>query len=250
MDRNQKMFYKFGFQWFMKNSLGSAVPVDGEGMENVPKRGSALIIGNHRCWLDPIFIAMVVDRPVNWAGVDFHFNIPIVGWFSERAGIIPLNIEGGKKSSAALKTAVDFLTKKRGELVGIFPEGVSNFFNPSPDEKVIRFHTGFARIALEARAPVIPVAVVGLGEKLVADVPGPVIEMFTPLEIAKHGAKMIFYTAVKIRIGRPFSLKRYYDREVTKETLREISAKARRIIRGLYNDEFSTDEDYFDDVVV
>ena len=85
MDLRQKIFYKVSFQWFMKNVLGTTIPVDGEGTENVPGRGAALVIGNHRCWLDPIFIAMIVKRPVNWAGVDFNFNIPIVKWFAEQA---------------------------------------------------------------------------------------------------------------------------------------------------------------------
>lgn len=245
MDLRQRVFYKVGFQWFMKNVLGTAIPVGGEGAENVPKKGAALIIGNHRCWLDPIFIAMIVKRPVNWAGVDFNFNIPVVKWFAEQAGVISLNIQGGRKSRVALKQAIDILEKKRAELVGIFPEGVSNFFNPSPDEKIIRFHTGFARIALEARVPIVPVAVVGLGEKLIADVPGALVGLFTPLEIAKHGAKMIIYDAVKVRVGKPFMLEKYYEQEVTKEMLREISNKAKGVMTGLYDGEYDVDKDYF-----
>ncbi|MEW5946163.1 MAG: lysophospholipid acyltransferase family protein [bacterium] len=236
MNLRQLVFYKLTIQGYMKRVLGRTIPVEGWGEWNVPRRGAALLIANHRCWLDPIFIAMVMSRQVNWAGVDFHFNIPAVRWFCEQAGIIPISVEGGKKSRASLKIAVEILERKRGELVGIFPEGVSNFLNPSMDEKIIRFHTGFARIALEAKVPVVPIAVIGHGEKLIAEVPGFVVGWFTPLERFRHGAKMLIYESVTVNIGAPFTLEEYYDRGITKETLREISGRARDTVIRLYEE--------------
>ena len=234
MNTRQKLFYKLTIQGLMKNILGASIPVTGEGVRNVPRRGAALLIGNHRCWLDPIFIAMVLPRPVNWAGVDFHFNIPLVHWFCEQAGIIPINIEGGRKSRASLKLAVDILNKSPGELVGIFPEGVANFMNPSTDEKIIRFHSGFARIALQAKVPIIPVAVIGYNEKLFTEVPGIAMRVVTPLESFKHGAKLLIYESAKVRIGKVFTLEKYYGKEITIDLLHEISARAREIVIGLY----------------
>ncbi|MEW6201622.1 MAG: lysophospholipid acyltransferase family protein [bacterium] len=223
----------------MRTALGEAIPVTGEGVKNVPRRGAALLIGNHRCWLDPIFIAMSLPRIVNWAGVDFHFNIPVVRWFCEQAGIIPINIEGGRKSRASIKLAVETLNRSHGELVGIFPEGVANFLNPSFDEKIIRFHTGFARIALQAKVPIVPIAVIGYNEKLLTEVPGFVVQMFTPLEKFRHGAKLLIYESVKVRIGKLFTLEKYYDREITKDLLHEISARAREIVIGLYEEKLN-----------
>lgn len=235
MDLRQKIFYHYFIQGFMKDLLEKNIPVEAKGLENVPRRGSALFIANHRCWLDPIFISMVVSRPVQWAGIDFHFKIPVVRRICKSAGIIPVSIEGGKKSSQCIKIASDILQNQRNQLVGIFPEGVANFLNPSEDEKVIRFHTGFARIALQAKVPIIPIAVIGENEKLLLDVPGFLVHFFTPLEEFEHGAKLLIYEKVKINIGKPINLDKYYNKEIDINLLHKISSRAKREVVKLYN---------------
>lgn len=235
MTTRQKVFYKLFLQRFMGDALGRNIPLTHHGAENVPRRGAALVIANHRCWLDPIFIAQAVLRPVQWGGIDFHFKIPVVRKIAEEAGIIPINVEGGKKSSASLKIAVDILKKSRNEFVGLFPEGAANFLNPSDDEKIIRFHTGFARIVLEARVPVIPVAVVGKKERQIVHVPGGVVSMFTPLEaFQEHGATLLLYGSVHVEIGEPVSFEKYYDKPVTKELLHKMATAARKKVIALY----------------
>lgn len=234
MTTRQKIFYRLVMQRFAHDTIGRSIQVTGEGAENVPGRGAALVTPNHRCWMDPIFIAQVIKRPVQWAGIDFHFKIPVVRNIASNAGIIPISVEGGKKSRASLKIAVDILRKGRRDLVGIFPEGAANFLNPSMDEKIIRFHTGFARIALEAKVPVIPVAVVGKNEKKLVQVPGALMSVFTPLEAFSHGATLLIYEAVHIVIGKPIDLSPYYLRIVTKELLHKISSRVRSEVIRLY----------------
>ena len=236
MNLRQKFFYRVGIQGAIKSMLNRNIPVVGEGGENVPRTGGALVVANHRCWLDPLFVAAAIRRPIAWGGADFHFNMPMVRWFANEAGIIPIAVQGGKKSKASLKMAVDILNNYPNQLVGLFPEGVANFVNPSFDEKIIRFHTGFARIALEARAPVIPVAVVGHNERLLAEVPGEVMKLFTPVERMQHGAKMIIYESVSVNVGEPISLEQYHGREIDAHLLHEICRTVRRRVITLYDE--------------
>src|SRR5690606_17422282 len=59
----------------------------------------------------------------------------------------------GKASEASLNTGLQILG--RGDLLGIYPEGTR-----SPDGKLYRGRTGIARMALEAKVPVVPVVMV------------------------------------------------------------------------------------------
>jgi len=238
------MFYRLSFRGLSRLITENIIPAEADGVDNVPTDRSALVVCNHRCWIDPFFLARFIRKPIHFMGLDMHFNIPGVRRFCDNVGMISVNIEGGSKSKACIDKAVEILTGESPELVGIFPEGVSNFLNPSEDPRVIRFHTGFARIALQAKVPVVPCAVVGYGEHQLMDVPGPLIGVVTSLEQFKHGAKLLIYDSVKVVIGEPLEFVEYYDREIEKNILYEISSNVKDIILDMYNRELSKQESY------
>lgn len=233
MTFREKVFYRIIWQALSRQLLKEALPVRGVGAERVPPGGSYLVVANHRCWLDPVFISQVVRRPIQWAGVDFHYKMPLVSRIAKASGLIPISVEGGKRSRQQLKLAAEIL-KKKGALVGIFPEGVANFLNPSP-EKIIRFHTGFVRIALQARVSCIPIAVKGYGEEEVVEVPGRLLKLFTPLEIFQKGVHLIVYSEAVVHIGQPVSLASYFDQPVEKALLYHIAEKLRQEVLSLYH---------------
>lgn len=220
----------------LRSTIGRAIPVRGQGHEHVPKRGRALVVANHRCWIDPVFISFEVPRIIQWAGIDFHFKIPLVARVAKEAGIIPLPVEGGRKSRKALKQAAAILRRNFNHLVGIFPEGTANFLNPSKEEKIVRFHTGFARIALEARVPILPVAIKGYGEKALARVPGALVRPFTPLEQFRDGASLIIYQEAVVNIGKLMPIEPYLNRPVDKELLHGMATDARSSVKRLYDE--------------
>jgi 1-acyl-sn-glycerol-3-phosphate acyltransferase len=88
----------------------------------------------------------------------------------------------------------------RGELLGIYPEGTR-----SPDGRLYRGRTGVARMALEARVPVIPVAMIDT-EKL--QPPGKVVP-----HLMRPG----------VRIGKPLDFSRYEGMEGDRFVLRSIT---------------------------
>lgn len=234
MTFRQKLFYRFFWQGFSRRLLEHVVPVSGVGTENVPPKGNYLVISNHRCWLDPVFISFVIPRPIQWAGIDFHYKMPVVRQIARASGMIPVNVEGGRRSRQSLKMAARLLKEEKDLLVGIFPEGASNFLNPSK-EKIIRFHTGFARIALEAKVDLIPVAVKGYGEEELMAVPGSIVQLFTPVEAFKQGVHLLIYKEAFVNIGPPISMNPYLHREVNIDLLHEMSARARAVIKDLYD---------------
>ncbi len=111
---------------------------------------------------------------------------------------MPVDRSGGRASEAALRTGLRVLGG--GDLLGIYPEGTR-----SPDGRLYRGKTGVARMALEARVPVIPVAMIDT-EK--AQPPGQTVPNIRQ---------------VGVRIGRPLDFSRYYGLESDRFVLRSIT---------------------------
>lgn len=174
-----------------------------EGAENVPATGPAIIAGNHLTVVDSLFMPLVVERKVVFlAKSDYFTERGVKGWlkriFFGGTGNVPIDRSGGKASEAALRTGLKIL--ERGDLLGIYPEGTR-----SPDGRLYRGRTGVARMALEARAPVVPVAMIGTFEM---QPPGRIIP-----KVRRPG----------VRFGKPLDFSRYYGMESDRYVLRAIT---------------------------
>ena len=128
------------------------------GVENVPSSGAAILASNHLSFSDSIFLPLQCPRPVVFLAKSEYFTGKglkgfLVKTFFKATGQLPIDRSGGKASEAALNTGLGVL--EQGQLLGIYPEGTR-----SPDGKLYRGRTGIARMALEAKVPVIPVAMI------------------------------------------------------------------------------------------
>src|SRR5690348_15862201 len=92
------------------------------------------------------------------AKADDFTGMGLKGWlqrfFFAGSGQVPIVRSGASAAQGALLSAMKVLG--RGEPVGIYPEGTR-----SHDGRLYRGKTGVARLALEAKVPVIPIAVCG-----------------------------------------------------------------------------------------
>jgi len=182
------------------------------GLENLPKKGPYIVACKHLGPLDGTFIGSVIIPHVNQK-VYFIANIAHWGWWWQKvvaeywAGNIPFNHDN---PGVCLEMAYDYLQK--GRIVGIFPEGIIQEYDP----KKKRAKTGTARLALRARVPIIPIG-------LVHDVS--VRNDLPKLRQRRQVIKNILLNphSMEIHIGRPFTLKKYYDREITLELLEQAT---------------------------
>lgn len=132
--------------------------VQSEGHAAIPREGPVVLAGNHGGLL-PFDGAMTVldvllktDPPrlpraivERWAG-----QLPFVNVFFARVG----QVVGTHENFAKLLAD--------GEAVLVFPEGVEGIRKPITQRyRVQRFHVGFVEHALRARAPIVPMAVLG-----------------------------------------------------------------------------------------
>jgi len=132
---------------------------DVDGLDHIPDRGPAIIVGNHRSYFDPLAIGFAlarVGRPVRFLGKKEVFDAPVVGQIATALGGI--RVDRGTGSDEPLRAAADALAA--GELVALMPQGTiprgRAFYDPE-----LRGRWGAARLAALAKVPVIPVGLWG-----------------------------------------------------------------------------------------
>jgi 1-acyl-sn-glycerol-3-phosphate acyltransferase len=167
----------------------------------------AVIVCNHRCPVDPSFIALVVPRAVHWMVAKEYFEFGPLGRFLRMCGSIPVG--RGGSDTAATKTAIR--TVQDGELVGIFPEGRIN----TTSQILLPGRPGAALIALKARAAVVPCYIHG-----------------SPYDGTTLGC-LLMPASVRLEIGQPIDLSPYFDRAGDREVLEELTCGFLRAIAEL-----------------
>jgi 1-acyl-sn-glycerol-3-phosphate acyltransferase len=116
-----------------------------------------LLVINHQSFLDPLFAAVFLDRPVVYLARDSLFRVPLLGWLLRREYVIAINRQAA--SSSSIRLAAEKL--QQGHLVGIFPEGTR-----SRDGEIGPLKPGFIALVRRAGVPLVPVGVAGTGAAL------------------------------------------------------------------------------------
>lgn len=127
------------------------IEVDGDGP--FPD-GPVILAANHRSFMDSLFLALVVDRPVSFLAKAEYFDSRRTAWIFRSTGQIPLRRGSPAGARRALDAARDVLA--RGGIIGVYPEGTR-----SRDGLLHRGNLGPARLAASSGAPIIPVGLVG-----------------------------------------------------------------------------------------
>jgi 1-acyl-sn-glycerol-3-phosphate acyltransferase len=213
------------FWWFMKYVLLGPIlrlmyRPKTKGLENIPAEGPAIIAANHESFLDDLLLPLMVKRrKVVFLAKADYFDKWYLRWFFKGANVIPVRRGSKSAAEAALQAGVTAL--REGKLIGIFPEGTR-----SPDGRLYRGKTGVARMALEARVPVIPVAILGTFEAMPYD-----------CKLPKMGR-------VEIRFGKPLRFERHHDTPTDRFVLRSVTDEIMYEIMMLsgheYVDEYAT----------
>ncbi len=128
------------------------------GIEHIPSRGAAILVGNHRSYFDVAAMSLAIaeaGRPARFLGKKEVFDAPIVGPIAAAMGGI--RVDRGTGSDEPLAAAAAAL--EGGEMVTMMPEGTiprGPAFYRKPKGR-----WGAARLAQMTGAPVIPVGLWG-----------------------------------------------------------------------------------------
>ncbi|SCK57467.1 1-acyl-sn-glycerol-3-phosphate acyltransferase [Streptomyces sp. WMMB 322] len=127
---------------------------DIQGAEHVPRRGGALLVSNHISYLDFIFTGLAAlpsKRLVRFMAKESVFRHKVSGPLMRAMKHIPVDRSQGEDAYKHALRSLD-----AGEIVGVFPEAtISRSFTLKD------FKSGAARLAQEARVPLVPVALWG-----------------------------------------------------------------------------------------
>ena len=128
------------------------------GVEQIPRSGPAILVGNHRSYFDVAAMSIAIarsGRTARFLGKKEVFDAPIVGQIAAAMGGI--RVDRGTGSDEPLQAAADALAG--GEMVVMMPEGTiprgPAFFRKP------KGRWGAARLAQMTGAPVIPVGMWG-----------------------------------------------------------------------------------------
>jgi 1-acyl-sn-glycerol-3-phosphate acyltransferase len=176
-----------------------------------PPRGPAIVISNHTCSADPMFLLAGSNRLLSFVVAREHFNL--CGPVRRLLGMmdcVPV-IRGGHDACAA-RTGLRRLAQ--GRILCVFPEGnlsgvAKNRLRPGKP--------GAAFLALRSRVPVYPVYIAG----------GPRTEKLVRAWLVPSRVP------VRVVYGDPVDLSAYYDRPINRKTLEEATAFLMRHVAAL-----------------
>jgi len=175
----------------------------------LPARGEVggIIICNHRSSVDPFFIQLGASGIVHWFVAKEYFRVPVVGSFLRASESIPTNRAG--IDTASTKSAIR--NARKGHWIGMLPEGSIN----ETRQLLLPGRLGAALIALKARVPVVPCYLEGV-----------------PYDGTFWGC-LFMPARVRLVIGDPIDLSKYYDQERSHEVLGKVTKEFFKRIASL-----------------
>lgn len=201
-----------GFYRFVRAVVGGLIWCLGgitvRGSENIPTIGPVILAPNHRANIDPPYISLATTRQMHFMAKEELFRVPVFGRIFR--GVEAFPVKRGTADRAALRTAINLL--KEGRVVTIFPEGTR-----SPNLSLQDAEKGFALIARQSGAPIVPIAIEGT-EKMLA-----------------KGAKRLRRGHVTVTVGKPLTVAEIMPRkpDEEKDVLTWIGAETMRAIGDL-----------------
>jgi len=181
------------------------------GPSPVPATGPAILVSNHTCSADPMFLLAGSSRLISFAVAREHFSFhPLARWLLDYAHCVPVTRNG--RDACAARNLLTCLAE--GRVVCIFPEGnlsgvVRNRF--------IAYKHGAAFLALATRAPVFPVYIAG----------GPRTDLLVNSWVLPTPR------AVRVNYGAAVDLSPYYGQPRTRRLLEEVTRRLRECILEL-----------------
>ena len=226
-----KLFFRFLYKYYWR--------VEVEGLEHLPVEGPVLLAANHSGALpfDAAMISMAVEeehpahRIVRMLYAKFVTDLPGIGPLFNRLG----GVEASTNNGATLL--------KRGEAVGIFPEGEEALGKPYHQAYCLRpFRTGVAHLSARHQAPIVPVAVIGAEETTrslfrIPQLPRLLRVPFIPIPSLVYLLGPLGYiplpTKWRIRFGPPLMPVRAYPRTPREQFLHERADYVRTEVQRL-----------------
>ncbi len=157
------------------------------GIDNLPKNGPVLFLGNHISWIDFALIQWATPRTIRFVVHDDYYRKPIFNWILRGVGAVSIRPENSRN---AMQNIVSLLNDNC--VVGIFPEG-----HISTTGKLSDFKRGFEKILSECKdnVVVVPFAINDMWGSFFSKAPKSI----------KKKKKFNLRRSVNVNIGKPLT---------------------------------------------
>jgi 1-acyl-sn-glycerol-3-phosphate acyltransferase len=174
------------------------------GLEHVPAEGPVILAPNHFSAMDHWFVGVLLRRRVRFMAKSQLFRGPVLEFILSHAGAFP--VRRGRRDEEAMTTARMLLD--RGGVLVIYIEGGRSRTGKLGE----RARRGVGRLALEAGAPVVPVAIYGS-------------------ERARNWRRLEF---PKVTVGYGQPLRHAPESDAGRERQEQVAAEVHAAVRSLH----------------
>ena len=147
----QKLTYQFLSKFFVLPIYKLVFKGDLIGRENIPQKGSFIMVANHGSLLDPPLLGHALGRNVSFMAKAELFRIPFLGFIIKACGAYP--VKTGIADKNTIKTACEKLSNNN--CIGIFIDGTRQ-----KNGRVNNPKQGAALLAFKNQKLLLPVAIV------------------------------------------------------------------------------------------
>jgi len=154
---------KLPFFWITKGVLKLGQKILGVrlevcGLENIDKKKFYIFMPNHLSIVDGPIMLMLIPQPVRVILKKEVFRIPVIGQVMRHVNFVSVDRRGKRGGKESIEKATK-LMKEKGYSFLIFPEGTRSL-----NGKLQKFRRGGFFLAINSRAPIVPVTITGTYE--------------------------------------------------------------------------------------
>ena len=183
----------------------SGVQVETIGLENVLHGKPQVFMSNHQSDFDIFIVLAFIPGQFRWIAKKELFRVPAFGKAMRNAGYIEMDRQNHERAMKSIDLAAQKI--REGKSVMSFPEGTR-----SKDGRIKDFKQGMFHLALQAGAPIVPIAIIGASE------------------IMPKRSLRVNPGKITMVIGKPIDVTPY-----TAENRHELIAKVRNVIVETFN---------------
>ena len=123
-----------------------------DGVENMPKTGGVLLLGNHTSWIDWLIIQLASPRAIKFVMERSIYNKRYLNWFLKLFDVIAISSGASRSSMRTIRERLD-----NGEVVALFPEGHISY-----NGQLSKFKKGYEMILKDTSHLIVPFYIRGL----------------------------------------------------------------------------------------
>ncbi|MCL2442695.1 MAG: 1-acyl-sn-glycerol-3-phosphate acyltransferase [Treponema sp.] len=199
------IFYRLAQGWGHSIIKMAGCSVTVSGRENIPRKNGICFVSNHCGFFDIVLLLAYCGRPFGFVAKKELLLIPFLNIWIFLLGGLFIDRKNVRKAIRTINKGIRRI-KSGGGMI-IFPEG-----HRSKGRGLLPFHPGSLKLATEAKAPIVPVAISGsyeVFERTYRAVSSPVkISFLKPINTAdlppadrKHVLSDRIYSIIKEELG-------------------------------------------------